>query len=92
MWIEASRVLTVLGSASITIGLYVQALKAVRTKSMDDFSPVLVISLVVNEVVWLNYGVALGEWPIVLLSGFNIPPVLILTGAYIIHRSRGATS
>ena len=85
-WLEISRFLTVLGSVTITIGLYDQARKILTTKSVNDFSAVMVISLIVNETVWLNYGTSLGEWPIMLISGLNIPAVLMIIYGYFRYR------
>ena len=81
-WLETSRFLTVFGSGIITLGLYDQARKVLVTKSVDDLSTILVISLIINESVWLNYGASLGEWPIILISGMNIPAVLMIMYGY----------
>lgn len=85
-WLETSRFLTVLGSGVITVGLYDQARKVLVTKSVNDLSTVLVLSLIVNETVWFNYGTSLGEWPIMLISGANIPAVLMIMIGYIKYR------
>lgn len=76
-YLEISRILTILASALITIGLYAQVIKIWTTKSAEDFSLILLIALFVNEVVWLNYGFALNEWPIILVGLLNIPAVII---------------
>lgn len=85
-WLELSRVLTVVGSGIITVGLYAQAHKAFVNKSVDDFSMVLVLSLIINELVWFNYGVALREWPIILISGLNIPAVSMIMFCFFSYR------
>jgi uncharacterized protein with PQ loop repeat len=79
---EISRVITVLASLTITIGLYAQCCKLFRTRSAGDFTPALVGSLLFSEVVWLNYGLVLGEWPIVLISCLNMAPVVLITLGY----------
>ncbi|MEK7183990.1 MAG: SemiSWEET family transporter [Patescibacteria group bacterium] len=89
-WLELSRWLTVFGSGIITLGLYDQARKVLISRSVDDLSTVLVISLIINESVWLNYGASLGEWPIMLISGANIPAVLMIMVGYFKYREGGA--
>lgn len=85
-WLAVSRPLTVVGSIIITLGLYHQAGKIWSTRSVDDFSTILVISLIVNEAVWLNYGMALSEWPIILISGANIPAVALIAVGHLNYR------
>lgn len=87
-WLEISRLFAVIGSMIITLGLYDQARKVWRTKSVDDLSTALVLSLVINESVWLNYGTALREWPIVLVSGVNIPAVALIAVGYLRHKNK----
>ena len=79
---EISRVITVLASLTITFGLYAQCCKLFRTRSARDFNPALVGSLLFSEIVWLNYGLVLGEWPIVLISCLNLAPVALITLGY----------
>jgi len=77
-------------SLLITIGLYDQALKIWRTKSAKDFTTSIVIAIVVNEIAWLNYGLALREWPIVLIPLLNIPAAIIAAVGY--FRFRGGSN
>lgn len=81
-YLEVSRVVLVIGSISITCGLYAQAIKIWRTKSAKDFSLALVVALVVNEAVWLNYGIALGEWPIIAIGIANTPAVIVVVAGF----------
>jgi uncharacterized protein with PQ loop repeat len=79
---EISRVITLMASLTITFGLYAQCLKLFRTRSAKDFTPVLAGSLLFSEIVLLNYGLVLGEWPIVLISCLNMAPVVLITIGY----------
>lgn len=76
-YLEMSRIVTLLASISITIGLYDQALKIWRTKSAKDFTTTIVVALLFNEIAWLNYGFALMEWPIITLGILNVPAAII---------------
>ncbi len=75
-YVQISRILAIVVSFTITYGLYDQANKIWKTKSAKDFSASLLVSLIANEIVWLNYGIALQEWPIITISMLNIPAVI----------------
>jgi MtN3 and saliva related transmembrane protein len=85
--LEISRILTVIASIVITIGLYMQMIKIYKTQSAKDFDTILVISLVANEYAWLNYGLNLHEWPVILISGLNLPAVTGIGIGYIKYRN-----
>lgn len=84
--VEASRVLVMIGSFLITLGLYDQALKIWRTRSAKDFTLLIVVALLFNELVWINYGLAIGEWPIYLISAVNLPAAVAALVGYLRYR------
>ena len=79
---DISRIAVVTTSLFITCGLYVQAWRIWKTKSAKDFSLVLVLALLSDEVAWVNYGVMLFEWPIIVVGLANLPAVLMATIGY----------
>jgi len=81
-YLDFSRILTFVASMAITVGLYEQAWKMWRTRSAKDFTLSLIASILVNEFVWLNYGLVLHEWPIWVLSFANTPAAVIATIGY----------
>jgi MtN3 and saliva related transmembrane protein len=85
-YLEFSRILTLVGSLTITIGVYSQAYKIWQTKSAKDFTPYLIIGIVFTEFVWLNYGIVIREWPIITLETLNIPGVILAAIFYIKYR------
>lgn len=85
VYLQVSRILVLTGSISITAGLYLQAIKLWRTKSASDFAPLLVLSVLYNEIVWLNYGLALWEWPIIMIGLLNIPAAVAIFVGYGIY-------
>jgi MtN3 and saliva related transmembrane protein len=87
---EISRVVTMLASMTMTFGLYAQCWKVFRTRSAKDFTLTLVASLIFTEAVWLNYGMVLREWPIILSSVLNIGPVTAIMYGYLRYRTAGA--
>ena len=82
MYLDISRLITALASMVMTIGLYLQVIKIWRSKSAKDFSPGLLFALILNEAAWLNYGVALSEWPIILIGILNMPAVIMAIIGY----------
>jgi MtN3 and saliva related transmembrane protein len=86
MYLEVSRIITVLASIFISFGLYTQAIKIWRTKSAKDFTLIIVLALIFNEAAWLNYGLALWEWPIILLGSVNIPAAIAAGIGYFKYR------
>ncbi|OQB05702.1 MAG: MtN3/saliva family protein [bacterium ADurb.Bin212] len=76
-YLELSRLFTIVASIVITLGLYRQIVKIWKTKSAKDFSLLLIVALFINEIAWLNYGLALGEWPIIFIGVINIPAIVM---------------
>ena len=81
-YVEISRILTLFGSAGVVFGLYHQVYKIYKTKSAKDISVLMISALILSESVWLNYGIALGEWPIILLGCLNYPGLILLAIGY----------
>lgn len=90
--LEDSRLLVTIASFLLTIGLWVQMIKMWRTRSVDDFAPLLLAALLFNEVSWLNYGILLNEWPIWLVAGANLPAVIGAIIGYFKYRHHKAPS
>lgn len=87
---QASQWLVLLASLLITFGLYDQAVKIWRTRSVKDFTSSIVIAILVNEIAWLNYGFSLKEWPVVTVSLLNTPAAIIAAVGY--FRFRGGVN
>lgn len=81
-YLELSRILTLIASFFITLGLYDQALKVFKTKSAKDFTWTIIFGLFLNELAWINYGFSLYEWPIIVVGAVNIPAIIILIIGY----------
>lgn len=87
-WLEISRIITVIASVSITIGIYAQAIKIFKTKSASDFTPILLFATIFNELAWLNYGLSLHEWPIILVTSCNVPGVIGMIWGYVKYKNK----
>jgi uncharacterized protein with PQ loop repeat len=87
---DVSRVMTFLANVMISVGLYAQCYKIFRTKSSKDFNPFLVAALSIGQIMALNYGLAIREWPIIAISSFNLAPVTLLAIGCCRYRKRVA--
>lgn len=87
-WFSISQILVFVTTFLTVIGLYMQALKLWQTKSVDDFDQVMVVALLANEIVWLNYGIQLKEWPIIAIPILSIPAACLIVVGYFKFRTR----
>lgn len=83
---QFSQYAVVFGSIGMVIGLWAQAIKIFKTKSAKDFSSIIVASLVLSEIVWLNYGLSLLEWPMIVVSCSTVPAIILIGIGYIKYR------
>jgi len=73
---EGSRIVVSLTSIILVCVVYAQVIKIFKTKSAKDFSLVLILALFFDGIAWLNYGVMLWEWPILVISCVSFPAVV----------------
>lgn len=83
MYLEFSRTLAFISSMLLAIGMYIQVVKIFRSHSAKDFTIVLILALLADEIAWLNYGVAINEWPVYLLGGVSIPAAILALVGYL---------
>lgn len=88
LYIEFSRVAVLIVSVMVVFGIYAQAYRIWRRKSVDDFSATLVTVLLANEIIWLNYGLAIWEWPIIVVGVLNVPPTFAIFVGYYQFRKK----
>lgn len=88
-YLEISRTSVLLVSIFTVVGIYTQAIRLWHRRSADDFSAMLVVTLLANELIWLNYGFAIQEWPIIVVGMFNVPPTIVIFVCYFRFRARG---
>jgi uncharacterized protein with PQ loop repeat len=81
-----SRLAVTAASCLITVGLYQQAHKIWSTKGVRDIAAIVVVAVLLNELAWLNYGIMLAEWPIVLVTSLNLLPAIVICAGYIRFR------
>lgn len=83
MYVEVSRILAFLTSIVLVYGLYAQVIKMFRTKSAKDFTMTLLVALMLDEIAWLNYGLAINEWPVFTLGAVSLPAAVLALFGYL---------
>ena len=87
-YIDFSRYIVTASSVLLILGLYHQVYKMFKTKSTDDFSSLMIVSLICCQVTWVNYGYVLNEWPILILSSIELPAGFLAMYGHLKFRSK----
>jgi MtN3 and saliva related transmembrane protein len=87
--LELIRINSAIAGLIITAGAYAQAVKIFQTKSARDFSLLLILALLYNELSWLLYGFSIDEWPISVLALAVLPAEIAVLYGYLRY-GRGA--
>jgi MtN3 and saliva related transmembrane protein len=69
-----------LAATLTTIAFVPQVLRAWRTKSVGDLSLGMLLSFTVGVALWIAYGIALGQVPIIVANSITLALALILLG------------
>ena len=83
LYSDLSRMAVSVGNLLIVAGFYHQAWAIWSRKSARDFTWTLVAALVISEAAWLNYGVAIHEWPIILAGALNTPAIVLMVVGFL---------
>lgn len=54
-----------------TVAIIPQIVKAVRTKQVDDISPIFLSILIIGLGLWVFYGLLISDIPIILTNGVS---------------------
>lgn len=83
MWGVITRLAVTATSIILVFGLYAQVYKIFKTRSAKDFSALLIIALMLDSIAWLNYGLFLVEWPILVIGFVGLPAVISALVGYL---------
>ena len=77
-------------AAALTTGSFVpQALLTLRTRDVSGISLGMYAAFTLGVALWLAYGVALGQWPIVVANAVTLAlAATILTAKIVVERKR----
>ena len=80
------KIVGILAAVCTTIGFIPQIIRGIRTKRLDDVSPVMYILLMFGVSLWVSYGIHLGDVIIIaansVAASFSVL-ILILRYKYI---------
>lgn len=54
-----------------TVAIIPQILKAVKTKQVDDISPIFLSILIIGLGLWVVYGLMIRDFPIIITNGVS---------------------
>ena len=78
-------VLGLLAAACTTLAFVPQVVKTWRTRSTEDISLHMYLVLVIGVALWLAYGLALGDLPLIAANGTT----LVLASSILYFKLRG---
>ncbi|MFO1271794.1 MAG: SemiSWEET transporter [Rubrivivax sp.] len=79
-------------AATLTTGSFLpQAWLTLRTRDVSGISLGMYSAFTLGVALWLAYGIALGEWPIIIANAFTVTlAAIILATKIAVERSRPA--
>ncbi|OHB72729.1 MAG: hypothetical protein A2W17_11890 [Planctomycetes bacterium RBG_16_41_13] len=72
-----------------TVGFIPQIIRGVKTKELNDVSPIMLSLLLFGCSLWLVYGLHLGDIIIVLANGFTLSFVSTIFSLRFLYKHRG---
>ncbi len=79
-------------AATLTTASFLpQAWLTIRTRDVSGISLGMYSAFTLGVALWLAYGIALGEWPIIIANAFTVALAATILGTKIaVERGRGA--
>ena len=78
-----TEIIGTLAGIFTTIAVIPQIYKALKTKKIDDISPVFFTILLVGVGLWTVYGILKTDWPIILTNGISFILNATMLGIYV---------
>ncbi len=66
------KIVGIIAAACTTSGFIPQIIKGVRTKRLDDVSPVMCMLLIFGLSLWLTYGIHIEDMIIIVANAFGV--------------------
>ena len=76
--IDITTLLGTMAGTLTTIAFIPQALKTWRSRSAKDISLGMFVLFSTGVLLWLVYGIALGEWPIIIANAITLALALMI--------------
>lgn len=68
---EFEEIIGTLAGVFTTLGVLPQIIKAIKTKKVNDVSPMMFVVLCLGVGLWTVYGFLKMDWPIILTNGIS---------------------
>lgn len=65
------EIIGILAGVFTTLGVLPQIIKAIKTKKVNDVSPLMFVVLCLGVGFWTVYGILKMDWPIILTNGIS---------------------
>lgn len=66
------KIIGIIAAICTTSGFIPQIIRGMRTKRLDDVSPVMCILLIFGLSLWLSYGIHIGDMIIIVANSFGV--------------------
>ncbi|MHC4322188.1 MAG: SemiSWEET family sugar transporter [Planctomycetota bacterium] len=66
------KIIGIIAAICTTSGFIPQIIRGLRTKRLDDVSPVMCILLIFGLSMWLSYGIHIEDMIIIVANGFGV--------------------
>ncbi len=83
------KIIGIIAAICTTSGFIPQIIRGIRTKRLDDVSPVMCILLIFGLSMWLSYGIHIEDMIIIVANAFGVLfSTIIITLRYKYMRQR----
>jgi MtN3 and saliva related transmembrane protein len=83
------KIVGIIAAVCTTTGFIPQIIRGVRTKRLEDISPIMYVLLIIGLSLWLSYGIHLGDMIIIMANAAGLALsafILILRYKYMRQR------
>ncbi|WP_179352045.1 SemiSWEET family sugar transporter [Winogradskyella vidalii] len=79
------EIIGILAGLFTTVAVIPQIVKAIKTKGVNDISPVFFTILILGVGLWTVYGILKTDWPIIITNGISF---ILNTIMLVIYKQR----
>ena len=72
------KIIGIIAAICTTSGFIPQIIRGIRTKRLDDISPIMYVLLIVGLSLWLSYGIHIGDMIIIVANAAGLALSVII--------------
>ncbi len=72
------KIIGIIAAICTTSGFIPQIIRGIRTKRLDDISPIMYMLLIVGLSLWLSYGIHIGDMIIIVANAAGLALSVII--------------